>query len=84
MEFLILLVLFASTSANEDNTLGMSEANPASSCKEIYQRNPTSRGSIGQFWINTSDGLFEATCNMQLKCGGVEGGWMQVADVDMN
>ena len=24
------------------------------------------------------------TCNMKLKCGGVEGGWMQVVDVDMN
>ena len=24
------------------------------------------------------------TCNMKLKCGGVEGGWMQVVDTDMN
>ena len=24
------------------------------------------------------------TCNMKLKCGGLEGGWMQVVDVDMN
>ena len=24
------------------------------------------------------------TCNMKLKCGDVEGGWMQVVDVDMN
>ena len=24
------------------------------------------------------------TCDMKLKCGGVEGGWIQVVDVDMN
>jgi len=32
----------------------------------------------------TSEGLFEITCNMKLKCGGVEGGWMQVFNLDMN
>ena len=36
MKRLVLLLLFVSTSANEDKTLGMSEANPASSCNEIY------------------------------------------------
>ena len=49
MKHLILLLLFASALANEDKTLGMSEANPASSCDEIYQRNPTSRGSVGKY-----------------------------------
>ena len=77
-------MLFASALANEDKTLGMSETNPASSCNEIYQRNPTSRGIIGHYWIKTDEGLFEVTCNMKLKCGGVEGGWMQVIDLDMN
>ena len=84
MEYLILLLLCASALANEDKTLGMSEANPASSCNEIYQRNPTSRGTIGHYWIKTDEGLFKVKCNMKLKCGGVEGGWMQVVDVDMN
>ena len=84
MKYLILLLLFATALANEDKTLGTSQTNPAASCHEIYQRNPTSRGSVGQYWIKTSEGLFEATCNMKLKCGGVEGGWMQVVDVDMN
>ena len=70
--------------ANEDSTFGTSNVNPASSCNEIYQRNPTSRGGIGKYWIKTNEGLSEVTCNMQLKCGGVEGGWMQVVDVDMN
>ena len=77
----ILQLLCAGALANEDKTLGMREANPASSCNEVYQYNPSSRGTIGQYWIKTKEGL---TCNMKLKCGGVEGGWMQVVDVDMN
>ena len=90
MKFNILIVfvycLVVTILANEDKTLanGMSKENPAASCHEIYQHNPTSRGSVGQYWIKTSEGLFEVTCNMKLKCGGVEGGWMQVVDVDMN
>ena len=81
---LVLLLLIASAMANEDKTLGMSEANPASSCNEIYQSNPTSRGTVAQYWIKTNEGLFKVTCNMKLKCGGIEGGWMQVVDVDVN
>ena len=82
---IILLLLYAGALADEDKTLGMSEANPASSCNEIYQYNPTSRGTVDQYWIKTNEGLFKVTCNMKLKCGGVEGGWMmQVVDVDMN
>ena len=84
MKYLTLLCLFDIALANEDKTLGMSQTNPATSCHEIYQRTPTSRGSVGQYWIKTSEGLFEVICNMKLKCGGVEGGWMQVVDVDMN
>ena len=80
----ILLLLCIAALAIEDKTLGMSEANPASSCNQIYQHNPTSRGTINQYWIKTDEGLFKVTCNMKLKCGGVEGGWMQVVDVDMN
>ena len=79
-----LLLLFAGALAYEDKTLGINETNPASSCNEIYQSNPTSRGTIGQYWIKTNEGLFKLTCNMKLKCGGVEGGWMQVVDIDMN
>ena len=75
--FTILLVVVA-TLANE------LEINPAASCHEIYQRNPTSRGSVGQYWIKISEGLFEVTCKMKLKCSCVEGGWKQVVDVDMN
>ena len=80
----ILLLLCAGALAHEDKTLGISGTDPASSCNEIYQRNPTSRGTVDQYWIKTNEGLLKVTCNMKLKCGGVEGGWMQVVDVDMN
>ena len=81
----ILLLLCAGALANEDKTLGMNETNPASSnCNEVYQYNPSRRGTIDQYWIKTNEGLFKVTCNMNLKCGGVEGGWMQVVNVDMN
>ena len=79
-----LAMCFMIVLAKEDITLGNSEANPASSCNEIYQHNPTTRGTIDQYWIKTDEGKFKVTCNMKLKCGGVEGGWMQVVDVDMN
>ena len=83
MKFTILLLFCAGALANEDKTLGMSEGNPASSCNGIYQSNPTSRGTTGQYWIKTNEGLFKVACNMMLKCGGAEGGWMQVIDVDV-
>ena len=47
MKYLVLVVLFTCTVAHEDITLGMSEANPVSSCNKIYQSNLTSRGTIG-------------------------------------
>ena len=85
MKFLILLLLLLVVAlANEDKTLGIIEAYPASSCNEIYQHNPISRGTIGCYWIKTNEGLFNVRCNMKLKCGGLEGGRMPVVDVDMD
>ena len=84
MKYVVLLLLFGYALANENKKLGLHKESPAGSCNEIYQRNPTSRGTIGQYWIKTNEGLFNVTCNMKLKCDGVEGGWMQVVNVDMN
>ena len=65
-------------------TLGLLASNPASSCNEIYQHNVASRQNSGHYWINTTKGgLHEVKCKMGLQCGGVEGGWMQVVDVNM-
>ena len=71
--------------AHDENcaTLGLLASNPASSCNEIYQRNIASKGNNGHYWINTTQGLHEVKCKMGLQCGGVEGGWMQVIDVNM-
>ena len=83
MKYLVFL-LFANVMANENKRLGLDREHPASSCDEIYRHNPTSRGTIGQYWIKTDEALFEVKCNMKLRCGGVEGGWMQAVDIDMN
>ena len=72
MKCLIVLLLFASALGIEDVTLGMSEANPASCCNEIYQRNPNSRGTISLYWIRTYEGIFHVTCYMNLKCGDID------------
>ena len=87
MKCFILLLLFAGTLADDHldiYKIGTTEANPATSCAEIYELNTASRGTIGQYYIKTCDGVRKVTCNMKLKCGGLEGGWMQVIDVDMN
>ena len=41
-------------------------------------------GTIDYYWIKTDEGLFKVKYNMKLKCDGVEGEWMQVADTNMN
>ena len=64
-------------------TLGLLPSNPASSCNEIYQHNIASRQSSGYYWIKTKQGIYQIKCKMGLQCGGVEGGWMQVVDVNM-
>ena len=81
----ILVCLLAVGLAHDKNcaTLGLLASNPASSCNEIYQHNIASRGNSGHYWINTTQGLHEVKCKMDLQCGGVEGGWMQVVDVNM-
>jgi len=81
---IVILFLLNTGMACTDLTLGIVEANPATSCNEIYKCNPVSRGNVGDYWIRGNDGVNKLTCNMKLKCGGIEGGWMQVVDVDMN
>ena len=81
----ILVSLLATALAHDETctTLGLLASNPASSCNEIYQHNIASRQNTGHYWINTTQGLYEVKCKMGLQCGGVEGGWMQVVDVNM-
>ena len=62
------------------NSLGV--LNPGKSCDDIYQINKASRGVSGDYWIETSTGLHQVYCDMELECGGHKGGWMRIADLD--
>ena len=82
--FTILMLSLSMVMAVEDATLGINKLNPGSSCNDVYQRNLFSRGRTAKYWIATNEGIFEVTCDMKLKCGGIEGGWMKVIDIDMD
>ena len=63
-------------------SLGMLESSPGKSCDDIYQINKASRGVSGVYWINTTSGINQVYCNMELQCGGHKGGWTRVAQFD--
>ena len=60
----------------------MLQSSPGKSCAEIYQVNKASRGVSGLYWINTTSGLHQVTCDMELECGGHKGGWTTIAKFD--
>ena len=64
------------------NSLGMMQSNPGKSCKDIYRINRASRGVSGNYWINTPTGVQQVYCDMELECGGHNGGWMRIAYLD--
>ena len=64
------------------SSLGMLQSNPGKSCDDIYQINKASRGVSGNYWINTTTGVHQVYCDMELECGGHKGGWMRIADLD--
>ena len=62
---------------------GTSEGDPAASCKELKHMYPDA--TSGYYWVKAGeDGApVKVYCKMSLTCGGVTGGWMKVADLDM-
>lgn len=61
---------------------GISPSNPALSCIEIYNSNSSSPS--GYYWLqSSSENITRAYCDMERTCGGVEGGWMKVASINM-
>ena len=61
--------------ANFDN-------NPATSCKEIHDCNPTAPS--GYYWVNSTTGPLQVYCQMNTSnCGNITGGWMRAAYIDM-
>ena len=56
--------------------------NPATSCKEIHDCDPTAPS--GYFWVNTTTGPLQVYCQMDTNnCGNITGGWMRAAYIDM-
>ena len=47
---------------------GISESNPAVSCKDIYECNPTAPS--GRYWLNTSTVPIQVYCDMETDGGG--------------
>ena len=64
------------------SSLGMLQSSPGRSCADIYQINKASRGVSGLYWINTTSGLHQANCDMELECGGHKGGWTTIVKLD--
>ena len=58
-----------------------SQGNPAESCKDIYENDPSTPS--GYYWIRTNSGPIKAYCKMDSNCGNMTGGWMRVAHLDM-
>ena len=52
---------------------------PAASCADLSPSFPS-----GYYWVRASNGsAVSVYCDMTLSCGGVTGGWMRVAELDM-
>ena len=66
------------------SSLGMLQSSPGVSCADIYQINKASRGVSGLYWINTTSGLHQVYCDMELECGGHRGGWTTIVKLDMS
>ena len=61
---------------------GGTPSHPATSCREIKDLHPGSPS--GHYWIRSSNGpSIQVYCDMTRSCGGITGGWMQVANIDM-
>ena len=83
----IVIVLLGHLVAAQENTcssfcssLGTLQSNPGKSCDDIYRINRATRGASGDYWIQTSTGVHQVYCDMELECGGHKGGWMRVAN----
>ena len=61
---------------------GSTPSHPAASCREIKELSPTAPS--GYYWLRgTGDSSVHMYCDMSRSCGGITGGWMQVAKINM-
>ena len=71
-----------STSLNLHLMQGLSPSNPALSCNEIKKRNAST--TSGYYWLySSSEEVTRVYCDMERMCGGIHGGWMRVASINM-
>ena len=62
---------------------GGTPSHPATSCREIKDLHPGSPS--GHYWIRSSNGFsIQVYCDMTKTCGGITGGWMEVARINMS
>ena len=62
------------------SSIGILKSNPGKFCADIYQINKATRGVSRGYWVNTTNGIRQVYCDMELECGGYKGGWMRIAD----
>ena len=61
---------------------GNTPSHPAASCREIKELSPTAPS--GYYWLRgTGDSSVHMYCDMSRSCGGITGGWMRVAKLNM-
>ena len=61
---------------------GMTPSHPADSFADILHYIPASQS--GYYWVKDINGYsHQVYCDMNISCGGVVGGWMKVAGLDM-
>ena len=61
---------------------GSTPSHPAASCREIKELSPTAPS--GYYWLRgTGDSSVHMYCDMSRSCGGITGGWMTVAKINM-
>ena len=61
---------------------GSTPSHPAASCKEIKELSHTAPS--GYYWLRgTGDSSVHMYCDMSRSCGGITGGWMQVANINV-
>ena len=64
------------------NVFGACPRNPATSCKQIADENPSAPS--GDYWVQKCDGsVVQVYCDMSSRCCNSTAGWMRVAYVNM-